>query len=266
MKYASETMVVVLAGFISAGPAMAQSTAPVSMEIAASAVRQDLETATKELTSLRESIGSEKIPMTRELSRLEDQLIEVRREYDKSRRAVDSRSLELNNLKGDAKQRQDEVSYIGSLLDEYARTFEGRIHASEIERYKPAIESALQAPQNKDLNPAQKFDCQLAMATASFKRLEELIGGTRFEGSAVDPQGTVDQGKFALIGPVALFATADGQTAGLALPQAGSSKPAVHLLPEKESSLSLASIVLTGQGILQFDPTMGGALKALIAR
>jgi biopolymer transport protein ExbB len=266
MKYASETMVVVLAGFISAGPAMAQSTAPVSMEIAASAVRQDLETATKELTSLRESIGSEKMPMTRELSRLEDQLIEARREYDKSRRAVDARSLELNNLKADAKLRQDEVTYVGSLLDEYARTFEGRIHASEIERYKPAIESALQAPQNKDLNPAQKFDCQLAMASASFQRLEELIGGTRFAGSAVDPQGIVEDGKFALIGPVALFSTLNGQTAGLALPQAGSSKPAVHLLPEKEAGISMAGIVLTGQGMLQFDPTMGGALKELIAK
>lgn len=265
-SYAYETIIVLLGCLLPCGPLMAQSTAPVSMEIAASAVRQDLETATKELIALRESMTNEKIPMTRELSRLEDQLIEVRREYDKSRRAVDARSLELNNLKADAKQRQDEVSYIGSLLDEYARTFEGRIHASEIERYKPAIESALQAPQNKDLNPGQKFDLQLALATASFKRLEELIGGTRFEGSAVDPQGTVDQGKFALIGPVALFATTDGQTAGLALPQAGSSKPAVHLLPEKEAGVSLASIVLTGQGILQFDPTMGGALKALIAK
>ena len=270
-SYTSGLIVVALAGLLPFGPAAAQSNAPagnpaVSMESAAGAVRQDLETATKELTALRETIAGEKMPMTRELSRLEDQLVEIRREYDKSRRAVDARSLELNNRKGDARQRQDEVTYISSLLDEYARTFEGRIHASEIERYKPAVEAALQAPQNKDFTPAQKFELQLALVDASAKRLEELIGGARFAGSAVDPQGTIDQGRFALIGPVALFATDDGQTAGLALPQAGSSKPVLHPLPEKAATLSLASIVMTGQGNLAFDPTLGGALKALIAR
>ena len=271
VRYASGMVVVALAGLLPPGPAVAQSNAPaatavVAMEIAAGVVRQDVEVATRDLTALRESIAGEKIPMTRELSRLEDQLIEVRREYDKSRRIVDARSLDLNNVKGEAKQRQDEVTYIGSLLDEYARTFEGRIHASETERYRPAIETALQAPQNKDLSTAQKFDRQVALVDTSAKRLEELIGGTRFEGSAVDPQGIVDKGKFALIGSVALFATADGQIAGLALPQAGSTTPVVHPLPEKAASVSLASIVLTGEGALQFDPTMGGALKALIAR
>ena len=271
IRYTSEMIVVALAGLLPFGPAAAQSSAPadkpgVSIEAAAGAVRQDLETAPKELTAMRESIANEKIPMTRELSRLEDQLVEVRREYDKSRRAVDARNLDLNNLKTDAKQRQDEVTYIGSLLDEYARTFEGRIHASEIERYKPVVEAALQAPQNKDLSAAQKVDLQLALADASAKRLEELIGGSRFAGSAVDPQGIIEKGKFALIGPVALFSTDDGLSAGFALPQGGSSKPVLHLLPEKAANVSLASIVMTGQGDLAFDPTLGGALKALIAR
>lgn len=276
-RCASGMLIVALAGLLPFGAALAQTNAPVakpepatkpaaSMDTAVGAVRQDLENASKELAAQRETLAGEKIPMTRELSRLEDQLIEARREYEKSRRAVDTRSLELNNLKGDTKLRQDEVTYIGSLLDEYARTFEGRIHASEIERYKPTMEAALQAPQNKDFNATQKFDKQIALVESSFKRIDELIGGTRFEGSAVDPQGTIDKGKFALIGPVALFSSDDGLSAGFALPQSGSSKPVLHPLPEKDVNVSLASIVLTGEGALPFDPTMGGALKALIAK
>ncbi|MEI6645201.1 MAG: MotA/TolQ/ExbB proton channel family protein [bacterium] len=237
-----------------------------SMETAAGVIMQEIQSSSKDLTSLRETIANEKIPMTKRLSQLEDQLGESRREYDKTRRAVDARNLELNTLKTEGKLRQDEVGYVSSLLDEYARSFEGRIHTSEIEHYKTTVESALLAPQNKDLDPTQKFDRQLALVETSAKRLGNLIGGARFDGSAIDSQGTVAQGRFALVGPVALFASTDGQTAGLALPRSGSSKPAVHAFEEKGATESLASLVSSGTGDLPLDPTMGGALKALIAK
>ena len=237
-----------------------------SIATAAGAVMQEIQTCSKELSALRETISKEKIPLTKRLSQLEESIGESRREYDKIRHAVDARTLELSALRTESKQRQDEVSYITTLLDEYARTFEGRVHPSEIERYKAAMETALQAPQNKDLDPTQKFDRQLALVETSATRLGSLIGGTRFEGSAVDPLGTVDQGRFALIGPVALFASTDGRTAGLALARNGSSKPTVHTFEEKGATEKLASLVSSGEGNLPLDPTLGGALKALIAK
>lgn len=240
-------------------------TAP-SMAAAAGTIMQEIHSSSKDLSSLRETITNEKLPLTKRIGQLEDELGEARREYDKTRRTVDARSLELNTLKTEGKQRQEEVSYVTALLDEYARSFEGRVHTSEVERYKTVVENALQAPQNKDLDPTQKFDRQLALVESSATRLGGLIGGTRFEGAAIDPQGTVDQGRFALIGPVALFASADGHTAGLALPRSGSSKPAVHAFEEKGATESLASLVSSGTGDLPLDPTMGGALKALIAK
>ena len=246
--------------------AESSATSTPSLATAASTVMKEIQTSSKELSSLRETIANEKIPLTKRLSQLEEDLGESRREYDKTRRAIDARSLELNTLKAEGKQRQDEVSYITSLLDEYARTFEGRVHPSEIERYKTVMETALQSPQNKDLDATQKFDRQLALVETSVTRLGGLIGGTRFEGSAVDPQGTVDQGRFALVGPVALFASADGRTAGLALQRSGSSKPSVHAFEEKGATENLASLVSSGAGDLPLDPTLGGALKALIAK
>lgn len=237
-----------------------------SLGPAAGAIMQEIQSSSKELSSLRATIANEKIPLTKRLSQLEDELGEARREYDKTRRAVDARNLELNTLKTESKLRQDEAGYVTSLLDEYARSFEGRVHASEIDRYKTTVESALLAPQNKDLDPTQKFDRQLALVEASAKRLGNLIGGARFEGSAIDQQGTVAEGRFALVGPVVLFASADGQTAGLALPRSGSSKPAVHAFEEKGATEKLASLVSSGTGDLPLDPTMGGALKALIAK
>lgn len=237
-----------------------------TMESAAGAILSEIQASAKELASLRESIAQEKIPLLKKLNQLEDSIAEARREHDKTRRSLDARTLELSGLKTECKQRQDEAAYITSLLDEYARSFEGRIHPSETERYQTALEAALLAPQNKDLTPAQRFDHQLALVDASAARLGHLIGGTRFAGSAVDAHGVVNQGQFALIGPVALFASADGQTAGLALARNGSSKPSVHAFEEKGATEKLARLIASGQGDLPLDPTMGGALKALIAK
>lgn len=264
-------LAVILAGLLPVGPAVAQSNAPVArpmslLETAAAVARQDLAASTKDLAALRATIADEKIPLMRQMGQAEDRLAEARREIDKARRAVDVRNLDLNNLKAGLKQRQDEAAYISSLLDEYARTFEGRIHPGEAARYAATLEAALQAPQDKDLGVTEKFDRQVALMQTSAARLDGLIGGMRLDGEAIGPDGTVDQGRFAFVGPVALFASRDGHLAGLALPQAGSSRPVVHPLSGKPVTLSLASIVTTGEGLLPFDPTLGNALKALIAR
>lgn len=248
----------------------ASATGEVSMvaamvEKAAEKARQDAEASVKELSALRDAIAGEKVPMAKELSRLEEQLAASRKDYDKVRRTVDQIHLDQNNLKAEIKQHQDELSYVGNLFDEYARSFEGRVHVSEMQRYGPTVEAALQAPQNKDLSMAEKFSQQCGLVEASIGRIEGLIGGVRFSGNAVDPQGIVETGKFALIGPVALFSADSGAVAGLALPQTGSSKPAVRPL-EPALSASMAAIVATGKGLLPLDPTRGDALKALIAR
>ena len=237
----------------------------VMLEKAAEKMGQDAAASARELAELRDRIAAEKIPLAAELGRLEEQLAASRKDYDKVKRVVDQLRLDQSNVKAGIKQHQDELSYVANLLDEYARSFEGRVHVSEMQRYSPLVEAALQAPQNKDLGLAARFELQIGLVKVSIIRLEELIGGTRFAGDAVDPQGTVEKGRFALIGPVALFASDSGVVAGLALPQSGSSKPAIRPL-EPVLTTNMAVIVATGKGLLPVDPTRGDALKALIAR
>jgi chromosome segregation ATPase len=86
--------------------------------------QERLATSIAELTALREQIAAEKIPMAQELSALEERVSQLRPEYDKITRLVDSGSLEIATIKAQTKARQDELTYIGTLLDEYARTFE----------------------------------------------------------------------------------------------------------------------------------------------
>jgi len=226
---------------------------------------KDLDKSLADLSALRETIRKERAPLTEELARLETELADLRRESERSSRDTDAGSLELTTLKSEVKLRQDELTYLGTLLDEYRANFETRINVTELQRYSPVVEAARNATQNANLGPEEKFRQQLALVKTSVARLEDVVGGTRFEGKAVDPQGAVTDGKFALIGPIALFAAPGGRTAGLALAQTGSTMPAVRPI-EAGFGAGILAVVTGGTGMVPVDPSRGGALKELVQR
>ncbi|MGH9749010.1 MAG: MotA/TolQ/ExbB proton channel family protein [Candidatus Polarisedimenticolia bacterium] len=235
------------------------------LDRAAAAGEADLEASLKELSALRERIAAEKLPLTRELGDLEDRLKRRRQEHDQALRGIDTGNLDLTTAQAELKLRQEEVAYAGNLLDEYTRALESRLNVVEAARYAGAIVAAKDAPTNPDLSPPERLARQLAVVSASLTRLDEAVGGTRFAGTAVDPRGVLAEGRFALIGPVALFASDDGSAAGLALPQAGSAQPAVRPLDEEQTA-SVAAVVNSGSGFLPLDPTRGAALRELVER
>jgi biopolymer transport protein ExbB len=161
--------------------------------------------------------------------------------------------------------RQDELAYIGNLLDEYARTFESKLNVGEIQYCGEAIEGAKQATENTGLSQTDKFLRQIALVDLSVKRLFDAVGGMRFPGVGVDLQGAVSEGQFALIGPVALFrGKSDGAT-GIVVAQSGSTRPLVRPL-EGALQAGIAALVDSGEGSIPLDPSRGGALKALVQK
>jgi biopolymer transport protein ExbB len=255
----------VLILLLAAGTGAARAAASQALDRAAATGEADLQASIIELAALRERIAAEKLPLTRELGALEDRLKGLRQEHDQALRGIDTGNLDLTTAQAELKLRQEEVAYAGNLLDEYTRTFETRLNVAEAARYTEAIVAAKDAPTNADLTPQEKLARQLAVVSASLTRLDDLVGGARFAGAAVDPQGVLAEGRFALIGPVALFAADGGGAAGLALPQSGSTQPAVRPLDEA-SSASIAAVVNDGSGLLPLDPTRGAALKELVER
>jgi biopolymer transport protein ExbB len=232
---------------------------------AASTAQADLDRSLKALTDLRAAIESEKLPLTRELGRLEGRLVDLRRRQEEGARAQDLRTLEINNSGAALKLRQDEISYVSNLLDEYARGFESVLHVSELQRYGGVVEKAKLARENRDLTLTEKLRRQVDVLETSRVRVDELVGGVRYEGEAVDPQGVVAAGRFALVGPVVLFAAAGGGATGLALPQTGSTRAVIRPL-EEALNRGVAGLAGTGEGLLPLDPTRGGALKELLHR
>jgi biopolymer transport protein ExbB len=226
---------------------------------------EDLTASIAELNRLREEIAGEKLPLSQRLTAAEDELTELRREHDAVTRMVDEGNLEIARLKGGTKARQDELDYIGNLLDEYARTFESKVNVSELQHYGEAIEATKQAGEDLDLERQDRFAKQIEFVQLSIQRLSDAIGGMRFPGLGVDLEGAVARGQFALIGPVALFSAGAGGAAGLVVPQSESSYPLIRPL-DGALQAGLLALVDQGEGEMPLDPTRGGALQALVQK
>jgi biopolymer transport protein ExbB len=234
---------------------------PSSFTQTETAAGQRLEEALDELSRLREEIAAEKIPLGRELRNLEDELIEVRREYQQTTRLLDSRTLDLSNLRSEIKSRNDEKNYLSNLLGEYIRNFESRLHIAELQRNKAILESAKLAAENSNLSDMEVYTAQAALVASSLERLHDALGGTLFEGSAVDSAGRVKNGTFALLGPAALFRSADGGSVGTAEQRLGSLEPAVIGFDDPSNAKAAAELVQSGTGRFPLDPTLGNAHK-----
>jgi biopolymer transport protein ExbB len=228
---------------------------------AAESARQDLEKSLAELSELRSRIAAGKLPLTQKLSGSEKRLTELRREFDDVGKLLDTRNLDISSLTTELKARREEKSYLSNLLEEYVRNLETRVHIAELQRYQKVFEDARVAPEDTNLSSAGTYALQLAAVEASMDRLEEALGGTSFDGKAVDEGGIMTDVRFTLIGPLALFSTADGKSSGLAEQRLGSLEPNMIPLEQPELARGVADIVMHGRGLLPFDPSLGNAQK-----
>lgn len=223
-------------------------------------VAKDLKGALQELSTLRDAIAEEKIPLAKQLNNLEVQVVEQRQNLGRAQRSADNKLVELNALKTELKGLRDEHNYIGGLLSEYVRVFETRIHIGEVQEYAPLINETKMAATNADLPFIEKSRQQIALLDGSLSRMERLMGGDTFEGHALSPSGVLEQGKFVVMGPVAVFASNESESGGLAQLQLGSAEPTVVDLGAATTS-AVRELVATGGGMLPVDASLGNALK-----
>src|SRR5262245_52913388 len=172
----------------------------------ASGASNDLQKAFAELSAVRQAIEAERVPLARQVTALEQKLAERRNELGKAQRFQENQLVELNALKNEAKLRSDEVRFTDSLIGEYARAFRSRLSFIEEPRYQSLFDSVEKAAGAADLSPGQKFTQRSVLLGSALKRAREALGGELLDGKALDKQGRLQQGKVALIGPVAMFA------------------------------------------------------------
>jgi len=231
-----------------------------SLDEVQSGAAADLQKATVELTSARQQVETERLPLARKITELEQLLITRRADLAKAQRFQENQLVELNALKTDAKRQADEVKYIESLLTEYARAFRTRLNFIEEPRYQALLQKVDQAATSADLPVAEKFSTRSELLAVALKRIEAVQGGESFDGKAIDHRGLVQSGKVALFGPVAMFASPSGDAAGLLQQELNKAEPTIARLDASLVDVS-RKLVTSGNGELLLDPTLGNAFK-----
>ena len=230
-------------------------------ESAASSAEADVKNAEQALADLRREIADEKIPLSRALTKLENEVLGKRRELQAARLKRDNEQVDLNGLRNEVKSRQDENAYMSNLMGEYIRNFETRVHPAEVQLYRKQALDALNVVEDPNLTAAQKFEQQLAVIRTALGRIEKAFGGELFAGEALDTSNVLQKGKFALVGPIAMFSSNDGRFNGLAESQVNSEYPAAIAIGDGRFDENIKTLTSTGAGKLPVDASLGNALR-----
>lgn len=227
---------------------------------ARSIVKKDLEDSLAELSTVRESIAKEKIPLLQEVSKLENEVQELSREQKKLLQKRDNKDLGLNQLRTLVKSLKDQNEYTASLLDEFVRTFETRINFSETQLYAEVAEEARLGLEDVNIDEATRFGKQLDVLGAALDRLEKVVGGYTFKGKALTPNEDIEEGTFGVFGPSVYFSSKSSDLAGISFSKLNAAEAAIAV-PGEGYAEGIRGLLENGDGTIPADATLGKALK-----
>lgn len=231
-----------------------------SFSSASAQTDSDLKASLAELSETRGGIATEKIPLMREVSTLEDDVRQKSDELNRLRRLRDNSDLGLNRLRDQVKAIDAQNDYAAGLLDEFVRSFETRIDYSEVQLYSAAAEEARLALDDPNLTQAERFTKQIEVIGVALDRLEQLTGGYTFEGKALAPSGDIEDGTYAAFGPTVYFTSSQSELSGVTFTKLNAAEAAIAV-PGEEYSAGIRDFIKNGEGNIPIDPTLGKALK-----
>ncbi|MCP5517690.1 MAG: MotA/TolQ/ExbB proton channel family protein [Verrucomicrobiales bacterium] len=252
-----KSLLLLLTALLAASPLAG---AAADLEAVAAGAQTDLTRALADLAALREQIEAERTPLARQMHDLEDQVLADRAKLETARRSADNQLIELNVLKAEVRGLSNEVATAEGLLGAYREAFNTRLHVSEASRYDDAIQAAAAARDAAGHQPATRMAGQLELLKTGLDRLERLVGGEVFEGTALNPAGRLERGHFVLLGPTAAFASREGETAGIATLRLNSPEPEVVATPG-DPAQGIRDLARSGQGTFPVDASLGNAIK-----
>lgn len=230
-------------------------------EKASDLAQKKLEDSIAELNTLRNRIADVKIPLSKELNKLEGELSRLKREYQDKTRMLDSRKLNVRNMETKIESHKKQSEFLSTILSDYIKKFEESLHICEIERYSSDIQKARLAPDNANFTELEIFKVQSSAFSRSLDRLEEAVGGSAFDGTAVDESGKMHLGRFVLVGPAAVFRSNDGKVVGNVELRMGSLKPAIISFGNEADASAASKLVAISRGNFPIDPSGGNAHK-----
>jgi biopolymer transport protein ExbB len=221
---------------------------------------QRLEQSLAELASTRDRIAKEKIPLSKSISELEEQVLTLRQERARLQKLRDGFSTDLSTLRKEVEALSAQNEFVDGRLLEFVRDFEGRLDVSELAEFEALTAAAKLAEKSVNLDAEGKRLAQLAVVEKALERLRQQLGGRTYTGQALSPEGVLTDGTFVALGPTTFFASADGTIAGLVESQLNAADPVVVALPGVDTR-GIAALAAGEAGRLPLDATLGKAVK-----
>jgi biopolymer transport protein ExbB len=223
-------------------------------------VRQEakLEDAIKRLGGQRKEIQAAQIPLAKELSALQVHSKELTGKLAASRAVRDSSSVSLEVLKEQVEAQEKEYDYITrTLFSEFVGAYQTALSAGEAARHGEAIREH-NLFQEGGGSESEKVGETLELLGDSIDRIDQLIGGKRYEGKALSSDGKLLSGKFLQVGPMVYFGATAGANAGW-IEESRLLQPKIREVLASEAAL-INRVVRSGEGNLPMDPTLGDAI------
>lgn len=246
-----------VAALAASTPLWSQSAA--SFEKAAAEAGVKLEAALDELDGIQQEINTERPNLAAKLDDVESQALSLRVDASNAARLKAGYDVEVSQLNTEMKSVDDNNRYIKStLLNEYIRRFELTIDPAELPLYSAQIKAALEFTESETNVPVEDvFRQQLEVLNLALDRVETVIGGASFEGTAI-VNGTLTNGTFTLLGPVSYFS--GGETGGITN---GMLDNRANIYPLENFAAAISTVAQSGSGTLPFDMTDGEALEGI---
>jgi len=227
--------------------------------------QSDIESDTAALNALRAEIAEQRHPLAARLESLQKTVKEYRADVERIRRLRNQGEKEQAALEAVAAAVEEDRRFLMALFVEYARAIETRVGAAEasrlVERLRP-IQTAL-AREDGSNGFANAIGDLLALSADSNA---DRLGGSLFDGVALDKSGIERPGRFAALGPVAYFAATGDGVAGLAVTQFGATQPAIYDRFPQEIAPAIRDLVKGGIARVPVDVTEGDAIKVADAK
>lgn len=221
--------------------------------------QEKLEEAVQRLNVQREAILAEKLPMTGAWNGLQEELREVREKARELQAIRDSRSVSLERLEGRLADRHREHDYIARALSgEFVGGFESALSVGELATEGEAIRRHHLLTESGATNVVETLESSLHLMDAAASRIEKLIGGHSYSGTAIGDSGRVVEGEFLQVGPLLYFVDPSGGLSGW-VAESRSLKPTVLRLDDDLAG-PLRAIIGGEEGLLPVDPSLGDAI------
>ena len=220
---------------------------------------QRLQTATRELTVVRERIANERAPLVKAIGDAENQIIQLETRVAALEVAKARTEEKSQQARGELDVLNRNLTYLGSLGLDGVKGFDANLLPGENELYAEQT-TALRRRLETSTHPDDAY-AALDMADLFLVRLQRQLGGYAAPGkSLIGGDNRIIEGTFAFLGPEVVFKAREGSAAGTVRQREASEHVVTYLLPDWSAERS-GALFQGGRGSMLADVTGGKALR-----